>query len=147
MDITTVILAIPFSIAARYLATKAGAQIIARWPVLQRVFPWARLKENIMLKINFIETSTEERWILHGRLTDAWVHELRSCWKKHHRADVRRACIVDLNEVTFIDKCGERLLRMLARNGAEFIATGTYTKHVLDEITAKLRPSNPASKA
>ena len=30
MDIKTVILAIPFSIVARYLATKAGAQIIAR---------------------------------------------------------------------------------------------------------------------
>ena len=147
MDIKTVILAIPFSIVAGHLATKAGAQIIARWPVLQGVLPWARLKENIMLKINFIETSTEERWILHGRLTDAWVHELRRCWKKHHRTDVRRACIVDLNQVTFIDKCGERLLRMLARNGVEFIATGTYTKHVLDEITANLRPSNPASKA
>ena len=147
MDIKTVIFAIPFSIVARYLATKTGAQIIARWPVLQGVLPWARLKENIMLKINFIETSTEERWILHGRLTDAWVHELRRCWKKHHRTDVRRACIVDLNEVTFIDKCGERLLGMLARNGVEFIATGTYTKHVLDEITAKLRPSSPASKA
>src|ERR1700740_3582452 len=84
MDIKTVILAIPFSIVARYLATKAGAQIIARWPVLQGILPWARLKENIMLKINFIETPSEERWILHGRLTDAWVHELRRCWKKHH---------------------------------------------------------------
>ena len=120
---------------------------MARWPVLQGVLPWARLEENIMLKINFTETPTEERWTLHGRLTDAWVHELWRCWRKHHRTDVRRACIVDLNEVMFIDKCGERLLRMLARDGAEFIATGTYTKHVLDEVTAKLRPSNPASKA
>jgi hypothetical protein len=69
------------------------------------------------------------------------------CWKKTHRTDVGRLCIVDLNEVTFVDKCGERLLRMLARNGVEFIATRTYTKHVLDEITAKLRPSNSGSKA
>ena len=99
-----------------------------------------------MLKINFSETPAEERWILHGWLTDGWVHELRRCWKKHHRTDVRRACIVDLNEVTFIDKCGERLLRMLAREGAEFIATGIYIKHVLDEISAKLRPSDPDAK-
>jgi predicted nucleic acid-binding Zn ribbon protein len=146
MDIKTVILAIPFSIVARYLATKAGAQIIARWPVLQGVLPWARLKENIMLKINFIETSTEERWILHGRLTDAWVHELKRCWKKHHRTDLKRACIVDLNEVTFIDKCGERLLRMLARDGVEFVASGIYIRHVLDEITAELRQSDALSE-
>jgi hypothetical protein len=62
-----------------------------------------------MLKINFCETPTEERWILHGRLTDPWVHELSTCWKKNCRADVGRPCIVDLNEVTFIDKSDERL--------------------------------------
>jgi predicted nucleic acid-binding Zn ribbon protein len=103
-------------------------------------------EENSMLKINFSETPTEERWALHGRLTDPWVHEFKACWKKNHRRDVVRGCTVDLNEVTLIAKCGERLLRMLARDGAEFIASGIYTKHVLDEITAKLRPSDPASK-
>jgi hypothetical protein len=99
-----------------------------------------------MLKINFSETPTEERWVLHGWLTDPWVLEFKASWEKNRHRDVVRACIVDLNEVTFIDKCGERLLRMLARDGAEFIASGIYTKHVLDEITAKLRPSDPASK-
>jgi hypothetical protein len=89
-----------------------------------------------MLKINFIETQAEERWILHGRLTDSWVDEFRGCWKKNHRGDVGRACIVDLNEVTFIDKYGERLLRMLARGGVQFTANGIYTKHILEQITA-----------
>jgi len=65
-------------------------------------------EENSMLKISFSETPAEERWILHGRLIHPWVQELRTCWKKNHRADARRACIVDLNEVTFIDKSGER---------------------------------------
>jgi NAD(P)H-dependent flavin oxidoreductase YrpB (nitropropane dioxygenase family) len=41
-----------------------------------------------MLKINFCETPAEERWILHGRLTDPWVHELSACWKKNHRVAV-----------------------------------------------------------
>ena len=99
-----------------------------------------------MLKINFSETPAEERWVLHGRLTHPWVLEFKACWKKNHRLDVARACIVNLNEVTFVDKCGERLLRMLARDGAEFIASGIYTKRVLDEITVNLRSSDPASK-
>jgi anti-anti-sigma regulatory factor len=105
-----------------------------------------RPNENVMLKINFSETPAEEKWILHGRLTDAWVHELRRCWRKNHRTYVRRACIVDLNEVTFIDKSGERLLCMLARNGVEFIASGIYIKHVLNEITDRLRPNDSTSK-
>jgi hypothetical protein len=145
MDIKTIVLGMPLGIAMRYLANQALALIVARWPGVQRILLGTRPKENIMLKITFSETPAEERWILHGRLTDPWVHELMKCWKKNHR-NVRRAFIVDLNEVTFIDKSGERLLRMLARDGAEFIASGIYTKHVLDEITAKLRPSDPASK-
>lgn len=90
-----------------------------------------------MFKINFSETPTEERWILHGRLTDPWVHEFKAYWKKNHRGDVARACVVDLNEITFIDKCGERLLGMLARRGAQFTASGMYTKHILKQITAR----------
>jgi anti-anti-sigma regulatory factor len=104
-----------------------------------------------MLKINFSETPAEERWILHGRLTDPWVHEFRVCWKKNHRRDSRRACIVDLNEVTFIDKSGERLLRTLARAGAQFTGSGMYTKHIVEQITARVGtrrsvPKKPGGK-
>jgi hypothetical protein len=97
-----------------------------------------------MLKIIFSETPAEERWTLHGRLTHPWLQEFRACWKKNHRTDVRRACVVDLNEVTFIDENGEQLLRMLARHEVQFIANGPYTKHVLDHVTAKSRPRRSA---
>jgi RND family efflux transporter MFP subunit len=90
-----------------------------------------------MLKITLRETPAEERWILHGRLTHPWAQEFRACWKKNHRADPRRACVVDLNEVTLIDKCGERLLRLLARNGAQFSASGIYTKHILEQLNVR----------
>jgi anti-anti-sigma regulatory factor len=61
-----------------------------------------------MLKVSFSETPAEEKWILEGRLSGAWVRELRASWKNNHKTDKKRACIVDLNEVTFIDKMGER---------------------------------------
>src|SRR5580658_10940949 len=96
-----------------------------------------RPKEKSMLKITFTETPAEERWILHGRLVHPWIQEFRACWKKNHCADVRRACIVDLNEVTFIDKSGERFLRLLARNGAQFTASGIYTKHILEQLNVR----------
>jgi hypothetical protein len=63
-----------------------------------------------MLKINFSETHAEERWILHGRLTNPWVQELRAYWKKNHRADVGRARIVDLDEANLVEaQLNERL--------------------------------------
>jgi hypothetical protein len=60
-----------------------------------------------MLKSNLRDTPAEERWILHGRLTAPWVRELRASWRKKHRTEQLRPCIIDLNEVTFIDKSGQ----------------------------------------
>jgi outer membrane protein TolC len=90
-----------------------------------------------MLKISFSETPSEERWILQGRITAPWFRELRACWKKKHRGDNQRACIVDLNEIAFIDKSGERLLRAMVREGAQCIASAIYTKHILENLTPK----------
>jgi len=90
-----------------------------------------------MLKISFSETPSEERWVLHGRLIGPWVRELRACWKKNHHRDEQRACIVDLNEITFVDKSGERLLRAMVRERAQCIASGIYIKHILENLTTK----------
>ena len=90
-----------------------------------------------MLKITRTETPVEEKWILQGRLVGLWVSELRRTWKETHQPDTNRKCVVDLNEVTFIDRKGERLLRSMSKEGAQFIATGIYTKHVLQERCAR----------
>lgn len=86
-----------------------------------------------MLKITRTETPAEERWVLQGRLVSQWVDELRRNWKETHRAPGDRRCVVDLNDVTFIDKKGERLLRAMSKQGAQFIATGIYIKDVLQQ--------------
>jgi ABC-type transporter Mla MlaB component len=87
-----------------------------------------------VLKITITETQTENRWVLQGRLVRPWVRELRSCWKKKHRTQSSQRCVIDLNDVTFIDKSGERLLRAMFKQGAELVANGMYTKHVLDMV-------------
>jgi anti-anti-sigma regulatory factor len=93
----------------------------------------SQTREIDVLKITRTETPAEEKWILQGRLVGLWVSELRKSWKKTHRADNDRKCVVDLNEVTFIDKNGETLLRTMSKQGAQFIATGIYIKHVLQQ--------------
>jgi hypothetical protein len=90
-----------------------------------------------VLRITRTETPAEEKWILQGRLVGLWVGELRRNWKKSHRADANRRCLVDLNEVAFIDKDGETLLRTMSKEGAQFIATGIYIKHLLQERCTK----------
>jgi len=87
-----------------------------------------------MLRVSYSETTHGQRWTLFGRLVGPWVEELRSCWRQaRQRAPLARA-VVDINEVTFIDKAGEILLREMLSAGAELIATGVFTKHLLESL-------------
>jgi ABC-type transporter Mla MlaB component len=92
-----------------------------------------------MLRITIAETATEQKWTLEGRLVGPWVGELRTSWKSRHRAQNGRTCTVDLSEVTCIDKSGVRLLRTMTKEGTRFIATGIYTKHVLEQLKTNTR--------
>ena len=87
-----------------------------------------------MLKITMTETPTERKWIVQGCLVGPWVSELRTTWKRAHRSQDKRACIIDLDDVTSIDKSGERLLRAMSKKGAQLIARGLYVKHVLEQV-------------
>ena len=90
-----------------------------------------------MLKITITNTAREERWTLHGRLVAPWVSELKVNWKREHKTDQGRRRIVNLDEVTFIDKSGERMLRSMSNQGAQFVTSNLYVRHVLDRLRGK----------
>jgi hypothetical protein len=90
-----------------------------------------------MLRITVNETPVEERWILQGQLTKPSVAELVSSWRASVVRPLARCRIVDLNEVTSFDKSGEEAILMMVRDGATFVASGVYTKHLLDQLRAR----------
>jgi ABC-type transporter Mla MlaB component len=90
-----------------------------------------------VLKITITETQTESRWVLQGHLAGPWVCELRKVWKEKHATENEKRCVVDLNDVTFIDKSGERLLRAISKRGADLTAEGMYTKHLLEKLKTR----------
>jgi hypothetical protein len=94
----------------------------------------AHAKMGNVLKITITETPTELRWVLQGRLFGPWVTALGTNWRSVSRSRNGRACHVDLNDVTFIDKSGENLLRAMSREGAQFTAKGLYIKNVLEGL-------------
>ena len=87
-----------------------------------------------MLRITVKEKGSEQRWTLQGRLTKECVAELISNWQATRSRLSAGNCIVDLNEITAIDKCGEEVLSMMIGEGATFVATGLYTKHLLEAL-------------
>ena len=90
-----------------------------------------------MLRISVTENALERRWILQGRLTEDAVAELDANWRASRDHQTVRKCIVDLNEVISIDQSGEQVLLMMIRDGAEFVATGLYTRHLLDALRTR----------
>ena len=92
-----------------------------------------------MLRISIADEPAEQRWTLQGRISGPWVAQLRSNWKKSHCSSGERQCVVDLSDVTFVDLAGERVLAAMMKDGARLIATGVYTKHILESLEEKRR--------
>ena len=90
-----------------------------------------------MLRITIAETRNEQKWTLEGRLVHPWISELKSNWMRTETARREPKCVVDLTGVTFIDRSGEKVLAELSKQGAELIATGCYTRHVVRNIERK----------
>ena len=90
-----------------------------------------------MLKITITNTAKRERWTLQGRLVGPWVKELKATWKKAHPSAQGCKRIVNLDEVTFIDQSGERMLRCMFNQGAQLVASDVYVKQVLDRLRRK----------
>jgi hypothetical protein len=94
-----------------------------------------------MLRITVKEKGSEQRWTLQGRLTKECIAELVSNWRAARSRPSAGNRIVDLNEITVIDKSGEEVISMMIGEGATFVATGLYTKHLLEELRERAQNS------
>jgi hypothetical protein len=45
-----------------------------------------------------------------------------------------RTSILELKDVTFLDKDAEKLLHAMSKKGTQFVAEGIYLKHVLEQL-------------
>src|SRR6266446_2253152 len=100
----------------------------------------------VVLKITITDVSDEQRWSLQGQLVGEWAAERKSTWRDaRHVGDTRRR-IVELIEMTSIDRDGEAVLAEIMSQGAEFIASDVYTKHLLRNLRSELKRSRMKGK-
>jgi len=99
-----------------------------------------------VLKITITDLPDEQRWSLQGQLVGQWVAELKSSWREAHQAEDTRRCIVELIEVTSIDRNGEAVLAEIMTQGAEFVASDVYTKHLLRNLRSEMKRSRMKGK-
>jgi hypothetical protein len=81
------------------------------------------------LTITVRDIAPEQRWTLHGRLTDYSVAEVLSNWYASKEQETVGPRVIDLDGVSVIDRSGERALSMMIQDGARF--GGIYARHLL----------------
>jgi anti-anti-sigma regulatory factor len=89
--------------------------------------------ETKVLKITVGQNSHPATITLEGKLSGPWVAELERSWSELTRNDGDSPAVVDLTDVTFISREGNRLLSSMYMQGAEFQA-GPLMEMTLERI-------------
>jgi len=92
-----------------------------------------------MLKISILDTPSQCRLLIEGKLIGPWATELARVWRQA-TADLNgRALIIDVKGLTAITEDGENVLLELMKEGARFRSSGVFTKQVLKRMARKIR--------
>ena len=87
-----------------------------------------------MLKISTIDTQSERRLVVEGKLIEPWLAELTRAWKSASEELHGRRLIIDLGNATVISREGEDALFDLMQDGARFSCSGVLTRHLLKRL-------------
>jgi len=102
-----------------------------------------------MLMITEQRNDCELTFRLAGALAGDWALELERCWRDATASDATASdatasdatasdeplrLMVDLTEVIFVDETGKKLLALMAKAGASFLAGDVLMKSIVEEI-------------
>ena len=92
-----------------------------------------------MLRISILDSVSQRRLLIEGKLIGPWTTELSSVWRQATAGLNARALIIDVKGLTAISEDGENVLLELMKGGASFRSSGVFTKHVLKRLACKIR--------
>jgi hypothetical protein len=92
-----------------------------------------------MFKISIIDTPSQRKLVVEGRLSQPWVDELRTTWREASRDLDARKLVIDLSSLTVISREGKDAIFDLMKQGAKFSCAGILTRHVLKGLARKCR--------
>jgi hypothetical protein len=92
-----------------------------------------------MLKISIIESHTQRRLVLEGKLVAPWAAELKAACEQARSDLHERELIVEAKNITSISPAGENVLLALMNDGVKLRAHGVFTKHVLKQLARRVR--------
>lgn len=92
-----------------------------------------------MLKISVIESPSERRLILEGKLIAPWAIELRTAFEKARANLQNREVVIELKNLASISEEGENVLLELLNERVTFRGSGVFAKEVLRQLARRMR--------
>ena len=92
-----------------------------------------------MFRISIVDTRSQRKLVVEGKLTEPWVAELRNTWGNASRDLDGRKMVIDLSSLTVISREGEEAIFDLMKQGAKFSCAGILTRHVLKGLARRCR--------
>jgi anti-anti-sigma regulatory factor len=90
-----------------------------------------------MFKISIVDTDGHRTLVLEGTLVHPWTAEVETAWKSAREQLQGRKLVIDLRNVTLINRDGEETLLRLMEDGAKFSCRDVLTKHVLKQLARR----------
>jgi hypothetical protein len=94
-----------------------------------------------LLKISIVDGRNQRRLIVEGKLVGPWAAEMRTAYETSRAELNGRELVVEVKHLTAINQEGENVLCELITQGVKFRCHGVFTKHVLRQLTSKVRRS------
>jgi hypothetical protein len=92
-----------------------------------------------MLKISIVDSDTERRLTLEGKLIAPWTTELQRACDEARRSLLGREIGIDLKNLTVISQEGENLLAALMEEGIKVRGCGVFAREVLRKLRGRAR--------
>lgn len=101
-----------------------------------------------MFKISTVDTRTQRKLVVEGKLTEPWLDELGTTWRNASRDLDGRKLVIDLSSLTLLSREGEDAIFDLMQQGAKFSCAGILTRHVLKGLARRCQctPSRELEK-
>jgi hypothetical protein len=90
-----------------------------------------------MLKISVVDSRSQRRLVVEGRLIAPWVAELSTVWKRAKAELDGRELVIEMRNVMVISQEAENTLLQMMNEGARFSCSGVLTKHVLQQLARR----------
>ena len=92
-----------------------------------------------MLKISIVDSRTQRRLVLEGRLVAPWVAELRTAWRSAKADCDGRELVIDMEKVMVVSQEAENTLMQMMNEGAKLRSSGVLTRHVLQQLKRRCK--------